>query len=300
MNGKEDGNVNEKVLAVQSMQDYILEHVTEEITLTDLAKTAHFSPWYAHRLFKGMTGISPAEYIRKLRLSEAAKRLKAEKCRVTEIAMELGFDSIDGFTRAFVRAFGMTPSEYRFLPTPITLFVPYGVKFRKLFKENVTMEKVRNVFIQVVHKPARKVIIKRGVKAAEYWEYCNEVGCDVWGMLMSMDSLCGEPVCLWLPEKYIAPNTSKYVQGVEVAADFAGDIPGGFDVIELPACAYLTFQGEPFREEDYCEAITAVQQAIEKYDPSVIGYKWDNDNPRIQLEPRGERGYIELRAIKLK
>lgn len=292
--------MNEKILAVQSMQDYILGHMTKEITLVDLANTAHFSPWYAHRLFKELTGISPAEYIRKLRLSEAAKRLKNEKCRVTDVAMALGFESIDGFTRAFVREFGMTPSEYRLLPTPITLFIPYGVKFRHLFKEKTKMENVRNVFIQVVRKPERKVIIKRGIKAVEYWDYCNEVGCDIWGTLMSMDSLCGEPVCLWLPEKYIAPNTSKYVQGVEVDMDFAGDIPAGFDIITLPACEYLMFQGEPFREEDYCEAITAVQKAIDKYDPSVIGYEWDNENPRIQLEPRGERGYIELKAVKMK
>lgn len=292
--------MNEKILAVQAMQDHLLKHMTEEITLIDLAKTAHFSPWYAHRLFKQLTGLSPAEYIRKLRLSEAAKRLKIEKCRVTDIAMAFGFESIDGFTRAFVREFGMTPSEYRLLPTPITLFIPYGVKFRDLFKEKSRMENVRNVFIQIVRKPERKVIIKRGAKAAEYWDYCNEVGCDVWGMLMSMDSLCGEPVCLWLPDKYIAPNTSKYVQGVEVDMDFAGDIPDGFDIITLPACEYLMFQGEPFREEDYCEAITTVQKAMDKYQPSVIGYEWDDEVPRIQLEPRGERGYIELKAVKLK
>lgn len=58
------------------------------------------------------------------------------------------------------------------------------------------------------------------------------------------------------------------------------------------------FQGEPFNEEDYCDAIIAVQNAMNKYDPYVIGYLWDDSNPRIQLEPRGERGYIELKAVK--
>ncbi len=60
------------------------------------------------------------------------------------------------------------------------------------------------------------------------------------------------------------------------------------------------FQGEPFKEEEYCQAIEAVQFAIERYDPSIIGYVWDETNPRIQLEPRGERGYIELKAIQSK
>lgn len=39
-------------------------------------------------------------------------------------------------------------------------------------------------------------------------------------------------------------------------------------------------------------------RAMEKYDPALIGYRWDDDNPRMQLELRGERGYIELRAVR--
>lgn len=45
-------------------------------------------------------------------------------------------------------------------------------------------------------------------------------------------------------------------------------------------------------------AFCTFQAAMDSYNPSVIGYQWDDENPRIQLEPRGERGYIELRAIK--
>lgn len=93
-------------------------------------------------------------------------------------------------------------------------------------------------------------------------------------------------------------NTPTYVQGVEAAKDYTGPVPEGFDVIELPAADYLMFQGEPFAEEDYCEAIANLQQAMNGYDPGVIGYTWDDTNPRIQLEPRGSRGYIELRAVK--
>ena len=119
----------------------------------------------------------------------------------------------------------------------------------------------------------------------------------MWGVLLSMDSLCGEPVCLWLPEQYKLPETSTYVQGVEVAADYDSVIPKGFEVITLPDADYLMFQGEPFDEEDYCDAIFAVQTAMDRYEPSVIGYCWDDLNPRIQLEPRGERGYIEMRAV---
>lgn len=291
--------MNDKIITVQNMQDYIQNHINDKITLTDLANIAFFSPWYAHRLFKEYTGLTVADYIRKIRLTEAAKQIKNANARIIDVALEMGFESHDGFTRAFVKEFKMTPSSYKSNHSPITFFVPYGVKFRQL-KENNKMENVRNVFIQVINKPERKVIIKRGVKASEYWDYCNEVGCDIWGTLLSIDSLCGEPVCLWLPEKYILPNTSKYVQGVEVEMDYNGDIPNGFDLITLPACEYLMFQGEPFEEEDYADAISSVQQSMNKYDPSIIGYLWDDENPRIQLEPRGKRGYIELKAIQRK
>lgn len=290
--------MKEQIIAVQRMQDYIAAHLDEEITMAELSSAALFSPWYSYRIFKAQTGLTPSYYIRRLRLSRSAQKLKNEPCKIAEVAFEMGFGSVDGYQRAFLREFGCNPKEYARNPVPITLFVPYGVKFRELRKEETTMENVKNVFIQQIHKPARKAIIKRGRKAEDYFAYCEEVGCDIWGTLLSMDSLCGEPVCLWLTEKYKKPDTSVYVQGVEVPADYSGAVPEGFDVIDLPECDYLMFQGEPFAEEDYCGAIAAVQQSMEKYEPSVIGLKWNTDEPRIQLEPIGERGYIELKAVK--
>ena len=292
--------MKEQVLAVQHMQDYIEENLEREITLSDLARVSFFSPWHAYRLFRAFTGCTPAEYIRRTRLSRSAMQLKKEKGRVIDAAFECGFNSVDGYTRAFRREFGCNPGEYASYPVPISLFVSYGVKFRELRKDDLDMENLQSVFVQVVQKPERKVIIKRGVKAEDYFPYCEEVGCDVWGTLLSMDSLCGEPVCLWLPEKYKKPGTSTYVQGVETEAEYSGAVPEGFDVICLPAAEYLMFQGEPFEEENYCEAIAAVQKAMVRYAPAAIGYEWDDENPRIQLEPRGERGYIELRAVKKK
>ena len=290
--------MNEQILAVQRMQEYIEQHLDETITLADLSRASLFSPWYSYRLFKAHTGLSVADYIRRLRLSRSALRLKSGSGRIADIAFELGFGSVDGYTRAFRREFGCNPAEYAQNPRPITLFIPYGVKFKHMRKEMKSMENVQSVFVQLIRKPERKVIIRRGIKAEEYFDYCAEVGCDVWGLLLSMDSLCGEPVCLWLPEKYRKPGTSVYVQGVEVPVDYAGVIPEGFDVITLPEAEYLQFQGESFREEDYAQAIQAVCHAMGRYDPSIIGYQWDNANPRIQLEPRGERGYIELKAVR--
>lgn len=287
----------EQIEAVQRMQNYIAEHLQDNITPADLSNASLYSPWHSYRLFVAMLGITPSDYIRRLRLSKSALKLRDEKMKITNVAFEVGFNSVDGYQRAFYREFGCNPHEYALCPVPIYLFTPYDVKYSKLKKE-IKMEKVKNVFIQVIEKPARKVLVKRGRSAEDYFAYCEEVGCDIWGLLLSMTSISNEPVSMWLPKKYVKPNTSVYVQGVEVDTDYSGKIPEGFDVIDLPACKYLKFQGEPFEEEDYQEAITEVWESIKKFNPATIGFAWDEDNPRIQLEPHGDRGYIELLAIK--
>ena len=289
--------MREQIEAVQRMQDYIEAHLGEEITPADLARAALFSPWHACRLFTAWLGLTPADYIRRLRLSRSALRLRDESCRVTDVAFEAGFGSVDGYQRAFYRAFGCNPRQYAAHPVPLYLFNPYGVKYREMERKPM-MESVKNVFVRLVEKPARNVVIKRGGHAADYFAYCEEVGCDAWGLLTSIRSISGEPVCLWLPGAYVKPGTSVYVQGVEVPADYDGVVPEGFDVIGLPPCRYLMFQGEPFAEEDYCQAIEQVQSAISRYEPSAAGYRWDRDNPRVQLEPIGTRGYIELLPVK--
>ena len=289
--------MNEHIEAVQRMQDYIKTHLNNNITMTDLAKESKYSPWYSYRLFVDLLHMTPAVYIRRLRLSKSALRLRDEKIKVIDIAYEAGFDSVDGYQRAFYKEFGCNPHEYAICPSPIYLFTPYGIKYANR-EGNKNMSEVKSVFVQVIEKPERKVIIKRGKDATEYFQYCEEVGCDVWGLLSSIKSICREPVCLWLPKKYIKEGTSEYVQGVEVPFDYSGQIPEGFDVIKLPKCKYIMFQGEPFEEENFCEAINQVCDAIKKYNPNINGFDWDNDNPRIQLEPIGTRGYIELHPIK--
>ena len=279
------------------MQDYINNHLYETITLAHLSRESLYSPWYSYRLFKEYTNYTPADYIRRLKLSKSALKLRDEKSKIIDVAFELGFNSVDGYQRAFAREFGCNPSEYIKNPIPINLFIPYGVIYNEIRKEHKKLSDIRNVFIQIIHKPARKVIIKRGISAKDYFKYCVEVGCDIWGLLTSIKSISGEPVCLWLPKEYIKKGTSEYVQGVEVPLDYDGKIPCGFDIISLKESDYMMFQGEPFLEKDYCSAIESVQDSIKKYNPESVGYIWDNSNPRIQLEPIGKRGYIEMLPV---
>lgn len=288
--------MREQVEAVQRMQDYIAEHLYETLTQADLARAAHYSPWYAYRLFYQWLKRTPADYVRRLRLSRSALMLRDDHSRVADAAFAVGFNSVDGYQRAFQREFGCNPGEYATSPVPLYLFTPYRIQDAAAIKEK-PMENVRTVFVQVVEKPARKAILKRGRKAEDYYAYCEEVGCDVWGLLLSLKPTLGEPVGYWLPNEMAPAGTSTYVQGVEIVPDAATSVPEGFDVVNLPTATYLAFQGEPFAEEEYEQAIEAIWDAIARYDPTTHGFAWDEHNPRIQLEPRGSRGYIELKPV---
>lgn len=295
----------DKVDAVQRMQDYIEEHITEPITLFKLADAAGYSPWHCARIFKELTGKTPFEYIRILRLSRAAVRLRDEDVKIIDVAFDFVFDSHEGFTRAFSRQFGMTPQYYSRNTPPLKLFMPERIcdyYFIKQKGEDNMSEKpnVNTVFVQVVDRPARKLILKRGIKATHYFEYCEEVGCDVWEVLSGIKEAIYEPIGMWLPENMRKPGTSAYAQGVEVSSDYQGEIPEGYEIVELPACKMMVFQGQPFEDEKFEEAINELWEVMKKYNPEIYGFKWaDGDGPRFQLAPMGYRGYIEARPVRL-
>ena len=155
------------------------------------------------------------------------------------------------------------------------------------------------VFVQVIERPARKLIMKRGIQAQDYFAYCEEVGCDVWEVLTGIKDALYEPAGFWLPVSMRESDTSEYVQGVEVALDYAGPIPEGYDLIVLPPCSMMVFQGPPFKDENFEEAIGSLWEIMDRYDPKPYGFVWaDEDGPRFQLEPQGYRGYIEGRPVR--
>lgn len=291
----------ENALAVARMQDYIKEHLLEPITLRQLAAVAGYSPWHCERIFRDLLGRSPFDYIRALRLSEAALVLRDKKTRVIDVALDYVFDSHEGFTKAFSRQFGMNPGRYSRETPPISLFMPYRVPVSrdKAVERKPKMTNENTVFVQVIERPARQILLKRGTSAADYYAYCDEVGCDVWGVLSSVREALYEPIGMWLPPAMILPGTSSYVQGVELPLDYAKPVPQGYELIRVEPCLMMVFQGAPFRDEDYEDAISDIWDRIRTYDPSLYGYAWADDSaPRFQLAPMGYRGYIEARPVR--
>ena len=178
----------EQIEAVQRMQSYIEAHLHEPITLHKLANAAGYSPWHAAKVFKKLTGKSPFEYIRAVRLSRAAVRLRNENVKVIDVAFDFVFDSHEGFTRAFSKQFGVTPQSFSRDKPVIKYFIPDAIHPKSLaLKEGDSKmsetQKTSTIFVQVVDRPARKLILKRGIKATDYYAYCEEVDCEVWDVL---------------------------------------------------------------------------------------------------------------------
>jgi AraC family transcriptional regulator len=92
---------------------HVQQNLARELGLEELARVACFSPFHFHRVFRGMVGESVGQYVRRLRLEQAAQRLKQGKRTVTDIAFDAGYETHESFTRAFRGAFGCSPSEYR-------------------------------------------------------------------------------------------------------------------------------------------------------------------------------------------
>jgi len=294
----------DSVSAVRRMQDYVEAHIMEPITLARLSKAAGYSPWHSERLFKEKTGKTPFEYIRALRLSKAAMVLRDGKPKIIDVAFDFVFDSHEGFTKAFSKQFGISPKDYSKRTPPIQLFIPFraGDYRHTLPKGDLIMPENKNlvpVFIQVIERPQRKVLIKRGIEATDYYEYCREVGCDVYAMLTSVREALYEPIGMWLPKKMIENGTSQYVQGVELPLDYDKPVPEGYELTELEPCKMMVFQGSPFDEDLFEEAIGDLWEFMKSFDPKLYGYEWaDEDAPRFQMEPLGYRGYIEARPVR--
>ncbi len=92
---------------------YIDEHISEKITLKELADCANMSEKYFCSFFSKKTGSTPIEFVNHLRIEKACELLKTHKMSVTDAALETGFESLSYFIRRFKKQMGVSPSQYK-------------------------------------------------------------------------------------------------------------------------------------------------------------------------------------------
>jgi AraC-like DNA-binding protein len=94
-------------------KQYIQENQTEDLSLGQVARAVNTSTFYFCKIFKKVTGINFTDYLSRVRIEKAKNLLLNPNLRVSEIAFEVGFQSLTHFNRVFKRILGLSPTEYR-------------------------------------------------------------------------------------------------------------------------------------------------------------------------------------------
>ena len=95
------------------LQLWILDHLDRDLSVSRLAEAAGMSERHLSRRFKSETGLSPADYVERVRVEEARRRLEAGSAHLKDLARQCGFADEQALRRAFRRRLGVLPSEYR-------------------------------------------------------------------------------------------------------------------------------------------------------------------------------------------
>lgn len=121
--------------------------------------------------------------------------------KVIHVALESGFNSYDGF----LRKFGIVPQKYQTETPPANWFVHYPIEAGYILKEGrkeMPKEPVKQAMtVTAVERPARKLILVCSVDAAEYFSFCEEMGCEWEGLFNSVSEKFDTPALLTLPKK---------------------------------------------------------------------------------------------------
>lgn len=100
-------------VAVTRARQFIHDHQSEDLSLTQVAQAVNTSTFYFCKLFKKATGLNFTEYLSQVRVEKAKNLLLNPNLRVSEIAYEIGFQSLTHFNRVFKRITGQSPTEHR-------------------------------------------------------------------------------------------------------------------------------------------------------------------------------------------
>lgn len=123
--------------------EYIETHLTDKMDLESVANAVHYSKYYLHRMFTGIVGMTPHDYLQRRQLTEAAKLLVFSEKPILDIAILAGYESQQSFTNVFTAMYKMPPSKYRenekFYPLQLRFQLEGSFKMLNVY-ENIPWE----------------------------------------------------------------------------------------------------------------------------------------------------------------
>lgn len=122
---------NPAVANIETVIEYIENHLNDKLTLETAADAVHFSKYHLHRMFTEITGMTIHDYIQRRQLTEAAKLLVFSDKPIIDIAFLCGYESQQAFSAAFKSMYKFPPAEYR----ENCIFYPLQLRF-SLYRKN--------------------------------------------------------------------------------------------------------------------------------------------------------------------
>lgn len=227
------------IRSFQRSIDYIEENLLQPLDMAEIAAQMNISSFYYQKIFTIICGFSANEYIRNRRLALAGSELVSTDEKTLDIALKYGYDTHEGFTRAFTRFHGVTPAAAK-KGSPIKSFAKLTVTIS--MKGGIEME------YQIIKKDKFKVAEKRETHTVsenannrtipEFWERCHADGTVKRLLELSNDESRIYGIC------YSNPHASESTFEYSVAAvvDESCEIPEEFTVNEIPSCTWAVFQ----------------------------------------------------------
>ncbi|EGG93766.1 Transcriptional regulator, AraC family [gamma proteobacterium IMCC1989] len=229
------------LMQVQKGIEYIEANLDDEIFLHDVAKQAGISQWHFQRIFKALTNETLKTYIRSRRLSIAFENLLTTDKKIIDISIAAGFESQESFTRAFKKAFDMTPNEARKVGNK-NLFlnkVQFDAEYLRhininlsLTPEIVTQERMQLVGVKTefysVDSEKNNMADKLPLLWDEFVPRMEEVKHKVSGLAYGVIQQTKEKTDLL-----------EYYAAVEVSD--INDLPEGMANVEIPTSTYAKF-----------------------------------------------------------
>ena len=217
------------IRTINNAIEYMEKHLTDEITLADTARYANLSAFHFQRAFSLLTGMSPAEYLRKRRLSQAGADLLSGDVKVTDAAMEYCYESPESFAKAFARFHGVSPMQVK-KGSPI--------QFMNRFTVRITIEGGCIMEYNIEKWEAMDLLMHAKEFHAEtseseipkFWDeyYASEEYRKIPGYL----GLCAQ--------QKTDGDTFRY--GIGCKASDAESIPEGFEIIHIPEYTWAVFK----------------------------------------------------------
>lgn len=165
--------------------NYIEENIKNEITLSDCAHVSGYSEYHFIRVFKEATGLTPADYIRKRRLTEIIKHMRKD-ISISELAFEYSFNSKENFTRAFLSEHHILPTEYKSTLNSLKLYE--AITFETVPFEVIPEFTYLKPFVLVVYKSDEayppnfwnKYNSRKWSKKLSSGKVCEDYGISAW------------------------------------------------------------------------------------------------------------------------